>query len=86
MSETQPTKRTLTGKVTSDKMDKSVVVAVDRFTKHPLYGKYVKSRLKYMAHDEKNECGLGDTVLIEEFRPTSKNKRWAVRNIVEKAK
>lgn len=86
MSEAQPTKRTLTGKVTSDKMDKSVVIAVDRFIKHPLYGKYVKNRMKYMAHDEKNECGVGDTVLIEESRPKSKNKRWAVRDILEKAK
>ncbi|TAN62439.1 30S ribosomal protein S17 [bacterium] len=67
-------------------MDKTVVVAVESLTKHPLYGKYVKKRVKYMAHDEKNECGAGDKVLISETRPMSKLKRWRVKEIMEKAK
>jgi small subunit ribosomal protein S17 len=67
-------------------MDKTVVVAVESLTKHPLYGKYVKKRVKYMVHDEKNECGAGDKVLISETRPVSKLKRWRVKEIMEKAK
>ena len=75
-----------TGVVVSDKMDKTVVVAVERKEKHPLYGKFVRKTTKFVAHDEKNECGVGDTVLIMETRPLSKTKNWRVVNIVEKAK
>ena len=75
-----------TGVVVRDKMDKTVVVAVERKEKHPLYGKFVKKTTKFVAHDEKNECGVGDTVLIMETRPLSKTKNWRVVNIVEKAK
>ena len=75
-----------TGVVVSDKMDKTVVVAVERKEKHPLYGKFVKKTTKFVAHDEKNECGVGDTVIIMETRPLSKTKNWRVVTIVEKAK
>jgi len=74
------------GTVVSDKMDKTVVVMVETLVKHPLYGKYVKRRKKYMAHDENNECRVGDKVLIEETRPLSKRKRWRVKQILERAK
>ena len=74
------------GVVTSDKMDKSITVGVERKFKHPVYGKFVKSTKKYMAHDEKNECGIGDTVKIMETRPLSKNKSWRLVEIIEKAK
>ncbi len=74
------------GVVVSNKMDKTVVVAVERKEKHPLYGKFVKKTTKFVAHDEKNECGEGDTVLIMETRPLSKTKNWRVVKIVEKAK
>jgi len=74
------------GVVVSSKMDKTVVVAVERKEKHPLYGKFVKKTTKFVAHDEKNECGEGDTVRIMETRPLSKTKNWRVVEIVEKAK
>jgi len=74
------------GRVVSDKMDKSITIAVDRKVKHPLYGKYVQKSTKLMAHDEKNECGIGDTVKVMETRPLSKNKRWRLVEIVAKAK
>jgi small subunit ribosomal protein S17 len=74
------------GKVTSNKMQKSITVAVDRKVKHPIYGKFVHKTTKFMAHDEKNEAGIGDTVLISETRPLSKNKRWRLVQIIEKAK
>jgi len=74
------------GVVVSNKMDKTVVVAVERKEKHPLYGKYVKTTAKFVAHDEKNECGEGDKVIIMETRPLSKTKNWRVTKIVEKAK
>jgi len=74
------------GVVVSDKMDKTVIVAVERREKHPLYGKFVKKTTKFVAHDEKNECGIGDTVRIMETRPLSKTKNWRVVEIVEKAK
>ncbi|MBO4595870.1 MAG: 30S ribosomal protein S17 [Bacteroidales bacterium] len=74
------------GVVVSNKMDKTIVVAVERKEKHPLYGKFVKKTTKFVAHDEKNECGEGDTVLIMETRPLSKTKNWRVVKIVEKAK
>ncbi|MDR1023398.1 MAG: 30S ribosomal protein S17 [Prevotellaceae bacterium] len=74
------------GVVTSNKMDKSIVVAVQRKVKHPVYGKFVKHTTKFVAHDEKNECSEGDTVRIMETRPLSKNKRWRLVEIVEKVK
>lgn len=74
------------GKVVSNKMMKSITVAVDRKVKHPIYGKFVHRTTKFMAHDEKNEAGIGDTVRISETRPLSKNKRWRLVEIVEKAK
>ena len=74
------------GVVVSSKMDKTVVVAVERKEKHPLYGKFVKKTTKFVAHDEKNECGVGDTVAIMETRPLSKTKNWRLIEIIEKAK
>lgn len=74
------------GVVVSNKMDKSVSVLVERKVKHPKYGKFVKRSTKFMAHDEKNECGMGDTVRIMETRPLSKNKRWRLVEIIERAK
>ncbi len=74
------------GVVTSSKMDKSVVVAVERKVKHLKYGKFVNKTTKFVAHDEKNECGVGDTVKIMETRPMSKTKRWRLVEVVEKAK
>ena len=74
------------GTVKSSKMNKSVVVAVERKVKHPKYGKFVNKTTKFVAHDEKNECGVGDVVKIMETRPMSKTKRWRLVEIVEKAK
>lgn len=74
------------GVVVSNKMDKSIVILVERKVKHPMYGKFVKKSTKFMAHDEKNEAGIGDTVRIMETRPLSKNKCWRLVEIVEKAK
>jgi small subunit ribosomal protein S17 len=74
------------GKVSSNKMDKSITVVVLRKMKHPIYGKFVKKSTKFMAHDEKGEAGIGDTVRIMETRPLSKNKRWRLVEIIEKAK
>lgn len=74
------------GVVTSDKMNKTIVVAVERKIKHPLYGKFVKNTTKFHAHDEKEECGIGDTVKIMETRPLSKTKRWRLVEVMEKAK
>ncbi|MEN9386307.1 MAG: hypothetical protein RLZZ185_1048 [Bacteroidota bacterium] len=74
------------GKVVSDKMDKSITLTVDRKVKHPLYGKFVQKTTKLMAHDENNECGIGDTVKVMETRPLSKNKRWRLVEIIAKAK
>jgi len=74
------------GKVVSNKMQKSITVAMDRKVKHPIYGKFMNKTTKFMAHDEKNEAGVGDTVRIMETRPLSKNKRWRLVEIVEKAK
>ena len=74
------------GVVVSDKIDKTIVVAVERKEKHPLYGKFVKKTTKFVAQDEKNECGIGDTVRIMETRPLSKTKNWRLVEIVEKAK
>ena len=72
--------------VTSDKMEKSIVVAVERKVKHPKYGKFVKKTTKFVAHDETNDCNIGDTVRIMETRPLSKNKNWRLVEIVERAK
>ena len=74
------------GLVTSSKMDKSVVVVIERRVKHPIYGKFVKKTSKFVAHDEKNECGEGDLVRIMETRPLSKRKNWRLVEIIEKAK
>jgi len=74
------------GVVTSNKMTKSIVVAVERKVKHPMYLKFVKKTSKFMAHDEKDECGIGDTVRIMETRPLSKNKNWRLIEVIEKAK
>ena len=75
-----------TGIVTSDKMEKSIVVSIQRRIKHPIYGKFIKKTNKFMAHDEKNEAHVGDTVRIMETRPLSKNKNWRLVAVVEKAK
>ena len=79
-------RKTRTGKVVSNKMQKTVVVAVEDHVKHPLYGKIVKRTYKLKAHDENNECNIGDTVKVMETRPLSKDKRWRLVEIVEKAK
>ncbi len=79
-------RKTRIGIVTSDKMDKTVVVAVKTKVRHPLYGKMANRTLKVKAHDEENSCGIGDTVKIMETRPLSKDKRWRVVEIIEKAK
>ncbi|GFH89716.1 MAG: 30S ribosomal protein S17 [Lachnospiraceae bacterium] len=79
-------RKTRTGKVTSNKMDKTIVVAIENHVKHPLYGKIVKKTYKLKAHDEKNECNIGDTVKVMETRPLSKDKRWRLVEIIEKAR
>lgn len=79
-------RKTMVGVVTSDKMDKTVVVTIKDRVKHPLYNKIVDKSVKYKAHDEKNECGIGDKVQIMECRPMSKDKNWRVVEIIEKAK
>lgn len=79
-------RKTCVGRVVSDKMDKTIVVAVEDNVKHPLYKKIVKRTAKFKAHDEKNECKVGDRVLIMETRPLSKDKRWRLVEIIEKAK
>ena len=79
-------RKTRVGKVVSDKMDKSVVVAIEDNVKHPLYKKIIKNTVKFKAHDENNECGIGDRVVVMETRPLSKDKRWRVVDIIEKAK
>ena len=79
-------RKTRTGLVTSNKMDKTITVAIERKVKHPIYGKFVKKTTKFHAHDEKNECTIGDLVKIMETRPLSKTKRWRLVEVVEKAK
>ncbi len=79
-------RKTRTGKVISDKMDKTIVVAVENHVKHPLYNKIVKKTYKLKAHDENNECNIGDTVKVMETRPLSKDKRWRLVEIIEKVK
>ena len=85
MSEEQKTQRKIVGRVVSDKMDKTVSVAIERLIKHPVYGKYIRRTTKVLAHDATNECKPGDRVAISECRPISKNKSWAVVDIVERA-
>ncbi|MCD8325253.1 MAG: 30S ribosomal protein S17 [Lachnospiraceae bacterium] len=79
-------RKTRVGKVTSNKMDKTIVVAIENRVRHPLYKKIVKSTYKLKAHDENNECNIGDTVRVMETRPLSKDKRWILVEIVERAK
>ncbi len=79
-------RKTRVGKVVSDKMDKTIVVAIEDHVKHPLYKKIVKRTYKLKAHDEKNECNIGDTVKVMETRPLSKDKRWRLVEVVEKVK
>ena len=79
-------RKVMTGTVVSNKMDKTIVVAVETSVKHPIYGKIVKKTYKLKAHDEQNECNIGDTVKVMETRPLSKDKRWRLVEIVEKAK
>ncbi len=86
MSEEQAKKqRTVVGRVVSDKMDKTVSVAVERLIKHPMYGKYIRRTTKVLAHDANNECKAGDRVAIAECKPVSKSKSWAVVDVVERA-
>ena len=84
--ETRKLRKERTGLVVSDKMDKSIVVIVERKVKHPFYGKFVKKTSKFIAHDEKNDCNIGDMVRIMETRPISKNKCWRLVEIIERAK
>ena len=77
--------RTVVGRVVSNKMDKSVSVAIERLIKHPVYGKYIRRTSKVMAHDASNECNEGDRVVISECKPISKNKSWQVVNIIERS-
>ena len=86
MSEQRGLRKTRQGVVVSDKMDKTIVVAITTRVRHPLYGKIVKRTTKLKAHDEENACGIGDTVRIVETRPLSKDKRWRLVEIIEKAK
>ena len=84
MSEQSKVQRTLTGKVVSDRGDKTITVLVERLVKHPVYGKYIRRSTKLLAHDEKNECRSGDKVTIAECRPLSKRKSWTLDRIVER--
>ena len=85
MSEENKAQRTLVGRVVSDKMDKTVSVAIERMIKHPVYGKYIRRTSKVMAHDQDNACKSGDRVSIAECKPISKNKSWFVVDVVERA-
>ena len=85
MSEEKKGQRTVTGRVVSDKMDKTITVLIERQVKHPLYGKFIKRSTKVHAHDESNECNAGDTVTVEQCRPLSKSKTWRLVKVVEKA-
>jgi len=86
MTEERKIRKQRVGVVTSNKMDKSITVSVERKLQHPIYGKFVKKSKKFMAHDEQNECNIGDLVKITESRPLSKSKRWRLIEIIEKAK
>lgn len=85
MNEAEKVRRTLVGRVVSDKMDKTVSVAIERKVKHPIYGKYIRRTTKVMAHDASNECKTGDRVTISECRPISKNKAWQVVSVLDRA-
>ncbi len=85
MTEQTTENRTLQGRVVSDKMDKSITVMIDRFVKHPLYGKFVRKSTKVHAHDENNECKAGDLVVVEQCRPLSKTKTWRFIKLIERA-
>jgi len=85
MSETNSVERTLTGTVVSNSRDKTIAVLVERKVRHPIYKKYIKRSTKVHAHDEKNECGLGDVVKVSESKPFSKSKNWALVEVVEKS-
>lgn len=85
MSEENKVQRSITGRVVSNKMDKTVSVAIERKIKHPVYGKYIRRTTKVLAHDAANECNAGDRVQISECRPISKNKSWSVVNVVERS-
>lgn len=85
MAETEKKARTVTGRVVSDKMEKTITVLVERRVRHPMYGKYITKSSKLHAHDEKNECQIGDVVTVCETRPLSKTKTWALLRIEEKA-
>jgi small subunit ribosomal protein S17 len=85
MSEETKTRRTVVGRVESNKMDKTVSVAIERLIKHPVYGKYIRRTGKVLAHDAANECKAGDRVAIAECRPISKNKSWSVVNVIERS-
>ena len=86
MAEARGMRKTRIGVVVSDKMDKTIVVAIRNRVKHPLYGKIMNRTIRFKAHDENNECGIGDTVRVMETRPLSKDKNWRLVEIVEKAK
>ena len=85
MSEENKVQRTIVGRVVSDKMDNTVSVAIERLVKHPVYGKFIRRTTKVLAHDANNECKPGDRVSISECKPISKNKSWAVVEVVERA-
>jgi len=85
MSDESKVSRSVVGRVTSNKMDKTITVAVERQVKHPLYGKYIKRTTKMHAHDESNECSIGDVVEIQQSRPMSKSKCWQLVRVVERA-
>lgn len=85
MTENIKSRKTRTGSVVSNRMEKTIVVQVERKVRHKLYGKYMKTTVKYLADDPENQCNIGDTVLIEECRPLSKRKRWRVKTILEQA-
>ena len=84
-NQAEKVQRTLIGSVTSDSMDKSITVTIERRIKHPVYGKYIKRSTRLHVHDENNECGKGDVVMIEQCRPMSKTKSWRLVQVVEKA-
>ena len=86
MMETRKLRKERIGLVVSNKMEKSIAIIVERKVKHPIYGKFVKKKSKFIAHDEKNDCNIGDTVKIMETRPLSKNKCWRLVEIIERAK
>lgn len=85
MASAEKTLRTLTGRVVSNKMDKTISVAIERDVKHPVYGKYIRRTTKFLAHDGNNDCGIGDVVKISECRPMSKHKAWQLVEIVERS-